>query len=208
MDIHFRLFHDKKEIGERFTERVWNYKKASKKFNNIFVPSLEHRLIIAFENASELSNCLNGLFFKYVVDFNLLLALMDEKELRNVQCEIKLIPSFESNFNSTLKMLKNKKNKFEKSVERKYLINTKINSKFLLFVIYGQLLFNNIRLVFKKYLVFHVLIYVSYKLFFMLFIRFPKFLFFSLFGDSKVANGNHKYFRHIILSLFLIRNHS
>ena len=202
MDIHFRLFHGNKEIGERFAERVWNYKKPSNKFENIFVPSLEHRLIIAFENSNELGNWKNGLFLKYILDFKSLVSLMTESDLKCLQYEIELIPSLKNSFYLALKELSTFKGIIEQEKYDKYLVKLKLNSSYILIVGYVTNLFNLFKLMFNREKALHIMVYILYKVFVVCLIRFPKYVFRFLFSNSNVDKTDRNYHPLIFLSLF------
>jgi hypothetical protein len=149
------------------------------------VPSLEHRLVIALENAYQLGNWGNGLFFKYIIDFQSLASFMNQNEIKSVQNEIKFIPILKNNFNSFLNEFHNQKKELALNLKTGYTLKVKLNSVLILIIIYGKILLNLLKLIFRPVKTFHVIIFLLYKLFTIFLVRIPKHTYLIIFNNSK-----------------------
>ncbi len=81
LDVHFYAIAGPSSYSKSFTSDLWGGKVRSVKYPNLFIPRIEHRLIIAAENAYNLGNWITGQYCKYLSDAMLISELMSPEEI-------------------------------------------------------------------------------------------------------------------------------
>lgn len=85
LDVHFSAIHEIKNVSKSFTTEIWSRKIASKRYPNLFIPSIEDRFLISILNANRLNNWREGNICKYLFDLLTISKNMNENQINSVK---------------------------------------------------------------------------------------------------------------------------
>lgn len=137
LDVHYSAVGGPKSFSQEFTQKLWERKVHSSTHPNLFIPSLEDRLIISSANAYHLSNWKMGQTCKYIYDVFFIADNMNLEQIQKACIEGETYLKQGRNMEQLIKVLKEIKDG-EIDVEKRqgYLLQFKAGNSFLNVPIY------------------------------------------------------------------------
>ena len=190
LDIHFSVVAGPKSISKDFTKNIWERKIKSKLYPELYVPSIEDRILINTENINNLHNWIEGHTTKYIFDLLTLSKIANRKHIENAFFIAKREIKNENLFfqlTSIIESFENKNDIITYS-EKRFVLNKTISSYSLLNIIRLQYFFQLINFMTNGRHIVYVLFYLFCRILDKLISK-TKNLFHS--NEFKISNLNY-----------------